>query len=420
MNNEASIRHRRAAAFAAIGLLAASIFVATGPAVAEVPEFDSAALKAAAQADAADLAPIAVPETQSRASMPTVEDGCTTSADGATQVCVSRGEDQAALPGASARAVQPVPSWCIDNYNNGRLVTRTQDCATFGVTVTKRIQQNGVWRDVGNATITVGSYQYTSFSTAVVAHQLSLSVAITTGDVAGLTMKASSSCNGSCVPSVPGVIPVTPVTVSGWHEAEAFTEPTTTAVGSVNYLGTGWTITFDLVGGSTPPSDVQTGYYDLRCDNAAGGSSPVAGCAVYYAPGAVTYSTGSNPAIVSHISQAIASGLPGGSVLNPLHRTTVASVIALNRSTACSSAPSISGLQCDEYPFASTYEGAASGGTARSFPGCTFTDPASTGPVGFSRCMLDASQNLSAGAILGNIYRQQRILEADPFYVRLT
>ena len=101
-------------------------------------------------------------------------------------------------------------------------------------------------------------------------------------------------------------------------------------------------------------------------------------------------------------------------------RTTLTSVISANRAVSCGSAPSISGLSRDEFPFASSYEGAASGGTARSFPGCTFTDPASTGPVGFSRCMVAASQNSSAGAILGNIYRMQRILEADPFYVRLT
>lgn len=45
-------------------------------------------------------------------------------------------------------------------------------------------------------------------------------------------------------------------------------------------------------------------------------------------------------------------------------------------------------------------------------------DPVATGP-GFSRCMINASQNMSGGTILGNTYHQQRILEADPFYVRL-
>ena len=90
-----------------------------------------------------------------------------------------------------------------------------------------------------------------------------------------------------------------------------------------------------------------------------------------------------------------------------------------NRDIACGSAQPVTGLSCDEYPFASSYEGAASGGTARSFPQCLFADPPAAGSVGFSRCMIVASENSSAGTIAGNTYRQQRILEADPFYLSI-
>lgn len=96
------------------------------------------------------------------------------------------------------------------------------------------------------------------------------------------------------------------------------------------------------------------------------------------------------------------------------------SLITQNRNIACGNPPSLPGLSCDEYPFASSYEGAAAGGTARSFPGCGFNDPSATGPVGYSRCMVVAGQNSSAGAILGNTYRQQRILDGDPFYIALS
>jgi hypothetical protein len=413
-----SRRNLRVSSLAVIGVLAVGLFASAGPASAEDVGFNGDELRSAAESEAADLTPMSVSEPQRRQTAPGGE-ACTTDAQGKTQVCVARGE-QGVSSRSNARAAITLPAWCVNNLNGGRLVTRTQDCETFELSVTKRLERNGVWVVVGTARITVGSYQYTSFSTPVVAHQLSLNVSTTTGDVAGLTMAATSSCAGSCIPAVPGAIPTTPVTLAGWHEAESFAQPTTTALGSISYLSTAWNITVNLVGGTTPPSNTSTGNYDLRCDNAAGGSSPTAGCAVHYAPGAVTYSAATNPTVVNHISQALASGLPGGSVLDPLHRTTVASVIALNRSTSCGSAVTIPGYSCDEFPFASSYEGAASGGTARSFPGCTFADPAATGPIGFSRCMVIASENSSAGAILGNIYRQQRILEADPFYVRLT
>jgi len=154
-----------------------------------------------------------------------------------------------------------------------------------------------------------------------------------------------------------------------------------------------------------------------RCDNASGGSSPTPGCVIAIGPGKVVYSQATNPELVNHIAWAHASGLPGNSVDRPIHRTSLTTVINANRAASCGGAPSIAGKQCDEYPFASTYEGAASGGPVRSFSGCSFPEGFISSPSGYSHCMINASQNMSGGAILGNIYRQQRILDGDPFYV---
>lgn len=365
--------------------------------------------------------PIPAPSTER---FRAIGSSCVPLAEEGTHGCISPSSSGARLETradveryAGTAAVQPVPDWCIENFNQGRFVTRTQDCESFGFSVTKTRTTNGVTTVVGTAHQAAISYQYTSFSIARVAHQFEFSTSSASGDLTGLTLGALSNCGGSCVAVTPGVIDPQPLTPGIWHEAESFTEPASTALGSIHHLDTSWTIS--LYGGGATQS-LQGAAFDLRCDNASGGSAPVAGCAVYYAPGQVIYNSFNNPALVNHISQAHASGLAGGSVYDPIHRTTVASVIAANRAAACGGVPSIQGLSCDEYPFASSYEGAASGGTVRSFPGCVFLDPAGSGPDGFSRCMIPASENSSGGAILGNTYRQQRILDSDPYFVTLS
>ncbi|WP_420162372.1 NucA/NucB deoxyribonuclease domain-containing protein [Nocardiopsis sp. CNT-189] len=60
-------------------------------------------------------------------------------------------------------------------------------------------------------------------------------------------------------------------------------------------------------------------------------------------------------------------------------------------------------VNCDEYPFASTYEGASTG-DRRSF---------SARPIG-------ADDNQEAGRRLQRTYYEQRILNGDPFYVQIT
>lgn len=79
------------------------------------------------------------------------------------------------------------------------------------------------------------------------------------------------------------------------------------------------------------------------------------------------------------------------------------------------------GESCDEYPFASTYEGASTGGgTARTFSWCqiTLTNPPSTGPVGCSVCMIDNAQKTYAGSVLNSVlYVPMRVIDNDPFYV---
>lgn len=79
---------------------------------------------------------------------------------------------------------------------------------------------------------------------------------------------------------------------------------------------------------------------------------------------------------------------------NPLTRATNPSTINANRNAACANvAPS-----CDEYPMASTYQGAGF-------------------QPDFSTASVPASANSSQGGILSQFYGTNRVLDGDPFWV---
>jgi len=83
--------------------------------------------------------------------------------------------------------------------------------------------------------------------------------------------------------------------------------------------------------------------------------------------------------------------------------------------------PPGTGLTCDEYPFASTYEGAwfsaQAGGKPRTFDNCGFIGPRLTGPDGWSICMILGKDNLGAGGALGAFYNNNRVLDGERFGV---
>jgi hypothetical protein len=116
----------------------------------------------------------------------------------------------------------------------------------------------------------------------------------------------------------------------------------------------------------------------------------------------VLHKTGQNVnAVAAHIQTAQRTkphhfGLMGHS---PLTRSTSASVQSANRRKACGGVRVPKGDQCDEYPFAATNQGAAF------FPAdnSTFAVP--------------SAQNQAEGARRVNMYRTERLLNGDKFWV---
>lgn len=150
----------------------------------------------------------------------------------------------------------------------------------------------------------------------------------------------------------------------------------------------------------TNPVEWQSLDHAYRCDNSLNGVR--AGCVIAGSVPVMTLNGGLQNGWVQHVLRALNSGLPGGSASDPLTRTTNTAISAANGATACPPAKTWmkrpDGYSCDEYPYRSTLQGAASAsgvaGCPRTFPGCLTNDSAGFGPDGFSRCMFPRRQQL--------------------------
>jgi hypothetical protein len=169
-------------------------------------------------------------------------------------------------------------------------------------------------------------------------------------------------------------------------------------------------------------------YPDVRCDAKPGNRAAV-GCVVPEAEPVLDIKGRGNVADhTQHIARAQASGLPGAPNGDPLQRTLNKGTIQANRDASCNTIRGrTSGQSCDEYPFASTLEGADKNPSSpRTFSNCGITSPppipdgSAPGPNGFSMCMIPASQNSRGGAIAGWFYAKNRILEGETFYINAT
>jgi hypothetical protein len=128
--------------------------------------------------------------------------------------------------------------------------------------------------------------------------------------------------------------------------------------------------------------------------------------------------------LARHIQEAQWSGLPGAPGGSPLTRLTDGGLQELNRTFACPGHyPRPPGRSCDEYPFASTWQGAYTSGSsahARTQSWCQVDEPVTTGPYGWSVCMIDDWQNSAGGGALGNWFVANRVISGDPFYVHIS
>ncbi len=277
-------------------------------------------------------------------------------------------------------------------------------------------------------------YVYAQKDISTWGHQLSILLYDGWGQISGTTVKGDATCVGDCtLPASAIDFPEQPVTLSSMPWGEALPTTTATAAGATGTART--TIYYEF---NNPSWAVGTGLFgipvpmDVRCDNAVPGVSSVGCVFPDYAPTDVVSLSGSSPNYARHIRDAQASGLPGAYPDGqPLYRLTDATLRDRNGNTACpqfssGGYPRPTGYSCDEYPFRSTWQGAYTGSLpqpqpypGRTFDWCQITalPIGSTGPDGWSACMIPAAENSSAGSLLNVFYTDNRVIEKDAFRV---
>ncbi|MEU8779594.1 NucA/NucB deoxyribonuclease domain-containing protein [Streptomyces sp. NPDC048606] len=99
--------------------------------------------------------------------------------------------------------------------------------------------------------------------------------------------------------------------------------------------------------------------------------------------------------------------VPGAAAGQPLHRMVNAEKQDEQRAKSISQCKEVwgdysgTGLECDEYPFASTYEGSMKGDNR------------------YSVRLIDAADNRQGGKIIQRTYEENRIIDNDEFYVKI-
>ncbi|MBM0231890.1 hypothetical protein JNW91_08490 [Micromonospora sp. STR1_7] len=329
-----------------------------------------------------------------------------------------------------AQAILPVPQWCLDSALDGNWYGfREEACTITGLKVSVRSLPNNAV--IGEMSFNEYRFTYGSSTSVTVAQQIQLSMYDGWGQIAGTTVGGTAQCTGACT-LVSSDFPIQPVTLSSRPGGEAYLRTTQTAAGTRStmegvfkhrFFNPSW----NASGGAT--TELVSEFPTIRCDNSVPGYS-VPGCIFPDWAGVYTYRlSGPYAELAEHIRDAQQSGLPGafpgtGPNTAPLTRLVDPMLQNRNRAKACpTSWPRPEGRSCDEYPMASTQQGAAGRtATGRTFPWCSVSalPTGVTGPSGWSSCMIDEVQNSNGGSDMNVfLYQDQRILDFDKFYINI-
>ncbi|WP_166462634.1 NucA/NucB deoxyribonuclease domain-containing protein [Amycolatopsis acidicola] len=287
---------------------------------------------------------------------------------------------------------------------------RFTSCSQEGWVITETETVDGVTEPVGTLPLTIdASAQFGTDDTA----NWTLSVSITVGEGQGTLLGGTGGSMSTACGRTPTVCETStgsegqPITLASntTHTAEwdqYDNGPAVTTANTVDTLNGYLGVILDLDEGLANPVEINDAANNTlygRCDSV----NPGLDCVDQYAPIAVAFDATSNAQIgpvADHVYTAQATlpshwGNPNyaGSALT---RTTDQTVIDANRAAACAGvAPS-----CDEYPMATTYQGAS-----RSAPG------------DWSAVTVPDSANDSQGGVMSQFTRFDRVVDGDPYYV---
>lgn len=322
--------------------------------------------------------------------------------------------EAARAPATNLKPVPP-PAACAKSSVQ---TTRTMKCVTskWGIDIYEK-SKSGT-RLIGRASGLIVSFIYMSTKESGVVNQTSITMTAKSGRV-NAVVTGAMECVGRCEGArgrlgTNKLVLNKPVTAIGEVAPE-------NARGKRANTSTMWRFAFTNVNPVSTTGILNGRMLRARCDTEHSGIAG-SGCVVPEHVPSIRYSlTGPWPTYARHIQLAQRSKLEGTPSTGPLTRTADSARRKANQRAACpASLKRPKGYDCDEYPLASTYQGAKSGGAARVFPGCKMRERRGEGPHGYSRCFIPASHNRGAGAALRHFYKGNRVHDGDRFYVRIT
>lgn len=321
---------------------------------------------------------------------------------------------------AAARVGSPVLNACLANATvpNWK-IDRFDACQSgyFHVSYKRKISETTMI-EVGHLVFFVLLYQNSKLDGAAWEITFELQKVSEWGETDGSWLTGSFNCSGACQVVFEDVISDS---VDGPVDL-VYQATISSTIFAANQAGYGVSIVnWDVnrpnvipVNGSQSVSSAQ-----VRCDSMF--SNRTSGC-VHPDSGPQRYILFANmfPEIAEDIVASQLDKIPGGDIA----LTRAQNAVDDNRATACpDSRPREAGFTCDEYPFASTLDGAASDWNhGETFTWCGIGDlPAS--PVNFqpawSVCMVPEEENFLQGVDLGEFYADWRVIDGDEFTVEV-
>jgi hypothetical protein len=399
---------RRIILVAAVGL---TPIVAPAPAMAAVPSPVPAQIAPVQKAPQQDCA-----QVKQLASL--------AKGKGGNVMCISRVSPATVKPDATTMEVGGCgnDSWVFGRHsackNEGGYVLNV-----YAVT-----EGGGVGNLVGQMFHSVTSSTVTSGASARWTHFFTVHMGYAWGAVSGTSVYAFAECEVSCG-MIGGTFDFGPVNGGDVRDGRAIFETSSYGFGSVWQAASFWSWQFGNPAWANPVTGSATIYTPAhRCDEAIGTAGSIGCVYIQKRPLHEIYMS-RFPKYARHIQLAINFGLP-----SVLTRTQIRAQNDANRAKACPQAPA-NGWSCDEYPFASTQEGAANpmhpyGRTFQILNWNTGNPPFYCGVSwlvprllsdsrGYSVCGIPLEENVGGGTDLGVFYFANRVLHNDTFTVKV-
>lgn len=318
------------------------------------------------------------------------------------------------------------PTWCNEVWRGGtNFVCQKHDRAQ-SVTYVNYKTVNGRRVPAGSITGTEYREIAPAWNKTSVPFLYDFTITKVEGDARGALIEATPYCTPE--PSCPISSTTNPKTVAvtaqegvrlhGLWGADAFVKDATKQ-------------SFDMkmkmvVYGGQATGTFELGYTSFRCDS-LGDSKARSGCKT---SGVIPVfnEVHSGPNMRRHLQSAKDAGLPGFSYQKALRRQANPNEIRWNRDFSCGmvTGPRPSGMDCDEYPYASSsYVRAQAGRKVATYSWCNIKDSGlvldpgpGANPVS-SVCLIPSVENRSSGGRLGWFYRKTRTLDTDFFFVAI-